>query len=420
MAGDLTGGMESGMDISVACRSCGGRDLFVILSMGEMPLANSLLAAPGEGDREPRFPIDFALCRQCAQVQITQTVPPETLFRNYLYYSSFSSTMLRHAQAIAESLTVERSLGPKSLVVEIASNDGYLLKNFVEQGVPVLGIEPARNIAQSASERGIDTISEFFGVQLAESLASQGRRADVILANNVMAHMPDINGVAAGIKALLKPGGIFVMETPYVKDLVDHLEFDTIYHEHIFYHSVTSLEPLFRRHGLATVKVEHLPIHGGTLRVSAAHAGEAGDTAAVQAWLASEAAWAGNEAFYRGFSGRVANFGEELTGLLRGLKAEGKRIAGYGAAAKASTLVNYLGLDKRVIDFVADRSPYKQGLFMPGSRIPIRAPEDILTERPDYLIILAWNFAEEIMEQQAEFRKGGGKFIIPLPSLRIE
>ena len=222
----------------------------------------------------------------------------------------------------------------------------------------------------------------------------------MILANNVMAHMPDINGVAAGIKTLLKPGGIFVMETPYVKDLVDHLEFDTIYHEHIFYHSVTALESLFRRNGLATVNVEHLPIHGGTLRVTAAHAEEVGGIPAVQAWLASEAAWAGDETFYRGFAGRVATFGEELTGLLRGLKAEGKRIAGYGAAAKASTLLNYLGLDGCAIDFVADRSPYKQGLFMPGSRIPIRPPSEILSECSDYLVVFAWNFADEIMEQQ--------------------
>jgi len=393
--------------------------MFIALPMGEMPLANSLISSSRLGEPEAKFPIDLVMCKSCAQVQISQTVPPETLFRHYLYFSSFSSTMLSHAQEIAEEAVKERGLGPSSLVVEIASNDGYLLKNFLKMGVPVLGIEPALNICKTAQERGIRTIPEFFCEALAKRLAEQGELADVILANNVMAHIPDIGGVLAGIKVLLRPGGVFIMETPYVKDLIDYLEFDTIYHEHVFYHSLTSLESLFRRHGLATKQVEHLPIHGGTLRVTVTHEGGEGDGRAVRAWLAAESAWARDEGYYRGFAGKVATFGVELTALLRNLKSQGKRIAGYGAAAKASTLINFLGLDGRTIDFVADRSTYKQGLFMPGSRIPICAPEHILSERPDYLIILAWNFADEIMTQQAEFRKGGGRFIVPLPRLRV-
>lgn len=408
------------MEVSALCRSCGGRDFAMILPMGKMPLANSLLPAPVPSEQEPRFSIDFALCRGCSQVQILQTVPPESLFRSYLYFSSYSTTMLRHAEGIANELILERGLGNGSLVMEIASNDGYLLKNFVRRGIPVLGIEPALNVAEFARSCGVETVSEFFGEELATGLARRGKLADVILANNVMAHIPDINGVARGIKILLKPGGIFVMETPYVKDLIDHLEFDTIYHEHVFYHSVTALDSLFRRNGLAIAEVQHLPIHGGTLRVSVAHSDEAGIRPAVSEWLKSEAQWARNEAYYRGFAANVSKFGIELREMLRGIKSQGKRIAGYGAAAKASTMVNYLGIDGGLIDFVADRSPHKQGLFMPGCHIPVSPPDRIISERPDYLVVFAWNFADEIMAQLAEYKKSGGKFIIPLPQLRVQ
>lgn len=387
--------------------------------MGEMPLANALLSASRLDESEPRYPIDLVICKTCSQAQISRTVPPEILFRHYLYFSSFSSTMLRHAEDIAAAAAKQRGLGPGSLVVEIASNDGYLLKNFLKMGIPVLGIEPALNVAKAAQEQGIRTIPEFFCEELARKLAEQGELADVILANNVMAHIPDLNGVLAGIKALLKPDGVFIMETPYVKDLIDYLEFDTIYHEHVYYHSLTALEGLFRRHGLAAAAIEHVPIHGGTLRVTVAHEGREGDARAVRAWLASESSWVRNEAFYRGFAEKVGAFGTELTELLRGLKAQGKRIAGYGAAAKASTLINFFGLDSGLIDFMADRSTHKQGLFMPGSRIPIYSPERISSERPDYLIVFAWNFADEIMAQQAEFRRAGGRFIVPLPRLRV-
>jgi SAM-dependent methyltransferase len=278
------------------CRSCGGSDLPVILSLGMMPLANSLLTEEQLQQPEARYPLDLAFCAGCSLVQITEMVLPETLFREYLYFSSFSDLMLRHAEELARGLIQQHRLDSGSLVVEIASNDGYLLQHFARAGIPVLGVEPARNIAAVAEARGIRTLPEFFGVDLAESLVAAGEQADVIVANNVMAHVPDINGVLAGIRMLLKPRGDFVMETPYVRDLVDHLEFDTIYHEHLFYYSLTALDALFRRQGLAPAAVERLPIHGGSLRVTAVHAGREaerptqGSREGVRALLAEEAA----------------------------------------------------------------------------------------------------------------------------------
>jgi hypothetical protein len=403
-----------------ACRLCGEPAPLPVLSLGTTPLANSLLTAAQLGGAEPFFPLDLALCRRCSLLQITETVPPEQLFSDYLYFSSFSETMLTHAAAIAERTIAERGLGPGSLVMEVASNDGYLLSAYARHGVPVLGIEPARNIAKVAVEKGIPTVCDFFGVEVATRLHQEGRLADVVHANNVLAHVPDLAGVATGFRLVLKPTGVGMIEVPYVKEMLDRVEFDTIYHEHLCYFSATAIAELMRRSGLELVHVEHLAIHGGSIRCHIAHAGARAVSAETQALLAEEAAWGVREpAAYLTFARRVEEVTAALVRTVRDLKAQGKRVAAYGAAAKGSTFLNYAGLGRDDIAFVVDRSPHKQGRFMPGVHIPIYAPERLLQERPDYVVLLTWNFADEILRQQAEFRAGGGRFIIPLPDVRI-
>jgi SAM-dependent methyltransferase len=406
-----------------ACRSCGSSRLAPVLDLGATPLANALIAAENIADREDRFPLLLAFCEECALAQITESVPPEKLFSEYLYFSSFSDTMVRHAQSIAERLVVERALTPSSLVLEIASNDGYLLQFYKRAGVPVLGIEPAANVAQVAErERGIPTMNEFFGRELGERLAAEGKRADVLHANNVLAHVPDLNGFVRGIASVLKPDGVAVVEFPYVRDMVDGLEFDTIYHEHFSYFSLTAVKRLFLRHGLRIVDVEHLTIHGGSLRIFASPELASGeDSAAVRALLeAEQIAGIADVAYYRDFSTRVDRLKHNLRALLVDLRAAGRRVAAYGASAKGSTLLNTFEIGSGQIAFVVDRSSYKQGRYTPGTHLPIFAPSKLLeADAPDYLLLLTWNFEAEILAQQAEYRARGGRFIVPIPQLRI-
>lgn len=407
---------------SLVCRSCGYDNLASVLSLGQTPLANALLTFEQLTEAEKTYALDLVFCSNCALVQITETVPPEQLFREYLYFSSFSDTMLQHAKVLAYRLITSHRLSSNSLVIEVASNDGYLLQYYQTRGVPVLGIEPAINIARVAQEeRGIDTLCEFFDRELAQRLKDDGQQADVIHANNVLAHVPDLNGFVAGLELLLKPRGVAVIEVPYVKDLIDYVEFDTIYHEHLCYFSLTSLDRLFQRHRLLIVDVERIPIHGGSLRIFVEHGNEQKNRSdAVCELLQEEVEWGVDQIIpYRAFATRVDRLRQDLLALISDLKTQGMQIAVYGASAKGSTLLNYFGLDGASLDFVVDRSTVKQGFYTPGAHLPIYAPEKLLEEQPDYVLLLTWNFVDEILAQQAEFRRQGGRFIIPIPEVRI-
>jgi SAM-dependent methyltransferase len=327
--------------------------------------------------------------------------------------------MLAHARASVEHLVETRRLDSRSLIVEIASNDGYLLQYYRKAGIPVLGIEPAANIAELARARGIETLVEFFNAELGRRLASEGRLADVVHANNVFAHVPDPNSFVSGLKYMLKPGGIAVIEAPYVKDLIEKLEFDTIYHEHYSYYSLSAVIALTRRHGLDVIDVAWTPIHGGSLRYYIGHAGWSVSQAVIERAREEQAAGMLDFAYYRDFGTRVHRLKAELLRTLNEFKDKGARIAGYGASAKGSTMMNAFGIGGDLLDFVVDRSTLKQGRFTPGNHLPILPPETLVERAPDYALLLAWNFAEEVIAQQKAYRDAGGRFIVPLPKLAI-
>lgn len=400
------------------CRSCDEANLDLVLSLGSTPLANALLTEQQLSEPEATFPLDLVFCPRCSLVQITETVPPKQLFSHYLYLTSFSDTMLQHSEELAAQLVKARGLDGNSRVVEVASNDGYLLQFYKRAGVPVLGIEPATNIAKVAEDRGIPTLPRFFDLTLARELRDRDMRADVIHANNVLAHVADLNGFVAGLAQLLKEDGLAVIEVPHVMPMVERLEFDTVYHEHLCYYSLSALQSLFERHRLAIVDVHEIPLHGGSLQVHMAHSGQPSDR--VCALLERErAAGVDRLAFYQEFGAKVQRLKRDLREMLEDLKESGNKIAAYGASAKGSTLLNYCNIGRETLEFVADRSTVKQGYYTPGMHLLIKAPEALLAERPDHVLLLTWNFADEILEQQSAYRKQGGRFIIPVPEPAI-
>ena len=402
------------------CRLCGGRELDLVLELAPTPPANAFVTADLLAEKQDAYPLDLFLCSACGHLQLLEVVDPEVLFRDYVYVSSTSPVFVDHFRGYADEVIDRYTASKVGLVVEIGSNDGTFLELFKEHGFQVLGVDPARNIARTATESGIETWPTFFTPELALKIRQERGCAAVIAANNVFAHADDLDGVAQGIRDLLAPDGVFVFEVSYLVDVVENTLFDTIYHEHLSYHTVGPLEDFFRRHALELFEVQRVPTHGGSLRGLVQIAGDPRPVSADVEGLVSHEREMGlhcQQAF-RSFALQIDRMKAELSSLVRGLKAQGKTIAGFGAPAKATTLLYHLGLGD-VLDFIVDDSPLKQGLFTPGHHIPVLDPEAIYDQRPDYVLILAWNFARPIMNKHREFQEQGGHFIVPLPEVEV-
>ena len=399
----------------IQCRSCASCSTEEVINLGEQPLANNFLSPEFLELPEQRFPLGLVVCTECWMLQITDLVPPVDLFSQYVYFSSYSEAWVVHAAACAARYREEFSPGH---VVEIASNDGYLLRHFADHDISHLGIEPAANIAKIARAKGVETRVDFFSEKLARDLVSE-HSADLILANNVFAHVPDTNDFVAGLKVLLSVDGYAVMEFPYAVEMIGQGEFDTIYHEHVFYFTLTSLEPLMTRHQMRITRVERTPMHGGSLRIFVRHDSHRADETVASLREEEVRLGVGSTAFYQDFASKAEVTRSQVHDQFREFKAKGQRVAAYGAAAKGSTFLNFCGLTVEDIEFVVDRSPHKQGKLMPGTLIPILSCEELGNRAPEVTLLLAWNFADEILGQQAGYREAGGKFLIPIPEVRL-
>lgn len=418
----LGASLQSGATVGYCCRFCGGLLTQTFVDLGLSPLCESYVETAQLGGPEMLYPLHSFVCGKCFLVQLPEHVAAQDIFQEYAYFSSYSESWLQHAKDYVVAVSRRFDLGADSLVVELASNDGYLLQYFQANGIPVLGVEPARNVAQVALAKGIPCVTEFFGQALAGQLVREGRKANLLLGNNVLAHVPDINDFVAGMKILLAPDGIITMEFPHLVRLVEGNQFDTIYHEHFSYLSFNAVERIFAAHDLALFDVEELTTHGGSLRIYGCHRDDLSRTISpnIATLRAMELAWGiENLERYRSFSGQVEATKRNILRFLIEAKDLGKTVAGYGAPGKGNTLLNYCGIRSDLLAYTVDRNPYKQGKYTPGTRIPIRAPEHISETRPDYLFILPWNLQEEIISQNGYIRNWGGKFVVPIPEIRI-
>jgi SAM-dependent methyltransferase len=404
------------------CRFCQTPLHRTFVDLGMSPLCESFLTVEQLNQMEPFYPLHAYVCEKCFLVQVEEYVGPERIFSEYAYFSSYSRAWLRHAESYTDMIVSRLGLDGDSHVVELGSNDGYLLQYFVAKGIPVLGVEPAANVATAAIARGVPTITRLFGLDTAQELASDGHQPDLIIANNVLAQVADLNGFIAGMRKLLKPGGVITLEFPHLDRLMSENQFDTIYHEHFSYFSLLSADRIFTAHGLTLFDVEELWTHGGSLRVYARHRDDGARPvgARVRALLAREkAATLDRPERYAAFGERVAESKCRLLEFFIGAKRQGKSVVGYGAPGKGNTLLNYCGIRTDFLDYTVDRNPYKQGRFTPGTHIPIYPPERILETRPDYVLILPWNLKEEIMEQMAVVQSWGGQFVVPIPDVKV-
>lgn len=404
------------------CRSCGAALEHTFVDLGMSPLANSYIKPEQLSRMEPFYPLHVYVCAKCWLVQLEEFSSPHDIFSDYAYFSSFSDSWLAHAKAYVDMISARFNLGRHSKVVEIASNDGYLLQNFVASGVPVLGVEPAANVAEAAIKKGVNTKVAFFGEKTALGLLGDGWAADLIIGNNVLAHVPDLNDFVKGLKALLGPKGLITMEFPHLLRLMEENQFDTIYHEHFSYFSFLAVEQVFARHGMKLFDVEEVPTHGGSLRIYAAHQDDVSKTIGPRAKelkSREQAAGFGRLDRYLSFGSVVEATKRKLLSFLITAKQEGKHVVGYGAPAKGNTLLNYCGVRTDLMDYTVDRSPHKQGHFLPGVHIPIYSPERIRQTQPDYLLILPWNIRAEVMEQMAFVREWGCRFVVPIPEVKV-